>query len=346
MKLVQKGDIVQFTSPVTLTEGDRVTLVTDVLMATDGTGKLEKLLYAVSVPPVHGQIENINYPSVPISSFRQLDVAAQKVCYVHDNSHETTAMLASSVVTTLVLGAIFQRQVQAIVKWHHTHNHKYCTHRGKFTKGRQTLAKIRQRDVISVVCGFTNRLALLRQAKFRSDERALLCKFFKMRILLNVTCSARLAFASSDQDTARNLKATDSDSKDEDLKGVDLWGLHLLREINQRAIHYIINPSAEVNSDSFEFKIFDPAGNEILSETYPHYHTCENFGTFGVKFIQNGSSKGVSTKHWNIHVKNDGLEENHEFLKIILKAPKNAVHGKIYEATIEIIHLRGVNFHI
>ncbi|XP_064372341.1 FRAS1-related extracellular matrix protein 1-like isoform X2 [Dromaius novaehollandiae] len=85
-----KGDIVLLAKPVTLTEGDRVTLTTDVLMATDGTSKPEKLLYAVSVPPVHGQIEYINYPGVPISSYSQLDVVAQKVCDVHDNSHEAS----------------------------------------------------------------------------------------------------------------------------------------------------------------------------------------------------------------------------------------------------------------
>ncbi|NWT43253.1 FREM1 protein, partial [Stercorarius parasiticus] len=81
------GDIVLLAKPVTLTEGDRVTLTTDVPVATDGTSKPEKLLYAVSLPPVHGQIEHINYPGVPISSYRQLDVVAQKVSDVHDNSH-------------------------------------------------------------------------------------------------------------------------------------------------------------------------------------------------------------------------------------------------------------------
>ncbi|GAB0193232.1 FRAS1-related extracellular matrix protein 1-like [Grus japonensis] len=86
-KMQPKSDIVLLAKPVTLTEGDRVTLTTDVPVATDGTSKPEKLLYAVSLPPVHGQIEHINYPGVPISSYRQLDVVAQKVSYVHDNSH-------------------------------------------------------------------------------------------------------------------------------------------------------------------------------------------------------------------------------------------------------------------
>ncbi|NXU47718.1 FREM1 protein, partial [Turnix velox] len=81
------GDIVLLAKPVTLTEGDRVTLTTDVPVATDGTSKPEKLLYAVSLPPVHGQIEHINYPGVPIPSYCWLDVVAQVVSDVHDNSH-------------------------------------------------------------------------------------------------------------------------------------------------------------------------------------------------------------------------------------------------------------------
>ncbi|XP_060629597.2 FRAS1-related extracellular matrix protein 1-like isoform X2 [Anolis sagrei] len=99
IKSMEKGDIVLFTRPVTLTEGDRVTLTTDVLMATDGTGKPEKLLYAISVPPVHGQIEYINYPGVPIPRYSQLDVVAQKVCYIHDNSHEASKDLFSFTIT-------------------------------------------------------------------------------------------------------------------------------------------------------------------------------------------------------------------------------------------------------
>lgn len=65
-----------------------MTLTTDVPVATDGTSKPEKLLYAVSVPPVHGQIEHINYPGVPISRYSQLGGVAQKVPSIHDNSHE------------------------------------------------------------------------------------------------------------------------------------------------------------------------------------------------------------------------------------------------------------------
>ncbi|XP_075471577.1 FRAS1-related extracellular matrix protein 1-like [Ascaphus truei] len=203
------------------------------------------------------------------------------------------------------------------------------------------------------------------------------------------------------QITANHLKASDPDSQDEDLiymvlrppyfghlenakTGGYVGSTFTQRDVNQRAIRYIINPAFEVNSDSFEFKLSDPAGNAILPEILelkwsiielaePYYRTCEHIGTLAVKVIRTGSSKdpafvgikvqevsarvgldfthstaslvqfdpGVSTKLWNIYIKNDGLEENHEVLKILLKTPKNAVLGKNSEAAIEIMDPRG-----
>ena len=102
------GDIILLTKPVTLTEGDRVTLTTDVLMATDGTGKPEKLLYAVSVPPVPGQIESINYPGCPIPcTASQMDWPRRfAVCMtigkgpVRKQSGERVPFLHSSILLT------------------------------------------------------------------------------------------------------------------------------------------------------------------------------------------------------------------------------------------------------
>eukprot|EP00079_Xenopus_tropicalis_P015862 XP_004914006.1 PREDICTED: FRAS1-related extracellular matrix protein 1 [Xenopus tropicalis] len=465
VKNLEKGDIVLFTRPVTLTEGDRVTLVTDVLMATDGTGKPEKLLYAVSVPPVHGQIEYINYPGVPISSFSQLDVAAQKVCYVHDNSHETSKDLFSFTVsngltakdgslelviiqTDRIPPSIVNNKAVSIPeggivvisssnlqlidpdssmdKLTYTVT-EYPHHGQLYLKGHPLQqSHFSQTDInnmhlsyrhyggaaeldrFSFVATDNTNQGFLVDGQMRRDSVAFIIQIEHLDKLppkLLIKEIPSLVENSKDGRamiyiTARNLKATDSDSKDEDLKFVILrspYFGHLenantggfvgttftQREINQRAIRYIINPSVEVNSDSFEFKISDPAGNEFFSEIFdlkwsiiqlsqPHYRTCENVGTFSVKLIRTGSSKdpafvgikvnevsaragldfthssanlvqfdpGVSTKHWNIHIKNDGLEENHEVLKIILKTPRNAVLGKIHEATIEIIDLR------
>lgn len=50
---------------------------------------------------------------------------------------------------------------------------------------------------------------------------------------------------------------------------------------------------------------------------------------------------GVSVKTWNIHLIDDGLEENHEIFTVTLKNPKNAVLGQRTSATVEIIDPRG-----
>lgn len=71
---------------MTLTEGERVVLTTDVLLAADGMDQAEELLYVVSVAPEHGQLHAAQNPGVPLHTFSQLDVAALRVCYTHDNS--------------------------------------------------------------------------------------------------------------------------------------------------------------------------------------------------------------------------------------------------------------------
>lgn len=71
--------------PAKVSRGDRVTLTTDVLLATDGSGKPEELLYVVTGPPSHGHLEYVAHPGAAISAFSQLDVAANQVAYAHDN---------------------------------------------------------------------------------------------------------------------------------------------------------------------------------------------------------------------------------------------------------------------
>lgn len=68
-------------------EGQRVVLNTDILLASDSSGRPEELVYTVSVPPRHGLVHAVQQPGVPLSTFTQLDVAAHRVCYTHDNSH-------------------------------------------------------------------------------------------------------------------------------------------------------------------------------------------------------------------------------------------------------------------
>ncbi|XP_075065902.1 FRAS1-related extracellular matrix protein 1 isoform X2 [Mixophyes fleayi] len=88
---MEKGDIAVFLKTLHVSRGDRVILSTNVLLASDGTDKPEDLLYLLSSPPQYGQIEYVNHPGIPITSFSQMDVAAQTVCYVHNGKAAAAA---------------------------------------------------------------------------------------------------------------------------------------------------------------------------------------------------------------------------------------------------------------
>ncbi|XP_061108114.1 FRAS1-related extracellular matrix protein 1a isoform X1 [Conger conger] len=85
VKDMEKGEIAVFVKPVKASRGERLVLTTDALLAVDRTDKPEELLYTITAPPSHGHIEYIKHPGVPINTFSQMDVAANLVCYVHDN---------------------------------------------------------------------------------------------------------------------------------------------------------------------------------------------------------------------------------------------------------------------
>ncbi|NXG34434.1 FREM1 protein, partial [Dromaius novaehollandiae] len=84
IKDMEKGDIAVFIKPLRVPKGDRGYITTDALLALDGTDKPEELLYVITSPPQYGQIEYVSYPGIPITSFSQMDVAGQIVCYVHN----------------------------------------------------------------------------------------------------------------------------------------------------------------------------------------------------------------------------------------------------------------------
>nr|XP_008101362.1 PREDICTED: FRAS1-related extracellular matrix protein 1 isoform X1 [Anolis carolinensis] len=90
IKEVGKGNIAVSMRPLTVLKGDRGLLMTDVLLAVDGTEKPEELLYVITAPPQYGQIEYVSYPGVAITSFSQMDVAGQAVCYVHKSKEASS----------------------------------------------------------------------------------------------------------------------------------------------------------------------------------------------------------------------------------------------------------------
>ncbi|TRZ17332.1 hypothetical protein HGM15179_009781 [Zosterops borbonicus] len=83
IKDLEKGDIAVFMKLLRVPKGNRSYITTNVLLALDGTDKPEELLYVITSPPQYGQIEYVSYPGIPITSFSQMDVARQIVCYVH-----------------------------------------------------------------------------------------------------------------------------------------------------------------------------------------------------------------------------------------------------------------------
>ncbi|XP_019410285.1 PREDICTED: FRAS1-related extracellular matrix protein 1 [Crocodylus porosus] len=85
IKDIEKGDIAVFIRPLTVSKGDRSYITTDALLAIDGTDKPEELLYVITSPPQYGQIEYVRFPEIPITSFSQMDIAGQAVCYVHSS---------------------------------------------------------------------------------------------------------------------------------------------------------------------------------------------------------------------------------------------------------------------
>ena len=73
---------------VTLKEKDRTVLNTNLLSATDLNSPDEKLLFTVTKLPLKGHLENSDQPGIPITRFTQLDLAANKIVYLHTNDDE------------------------------------------------------------------------------------------------------------------------------------------------------------------------------------------------------------------------------------------------------------------
>ncbi|XP_053512286.1 FRAS1-related extracellular matrix protein 1 isoform X6 [Artibeus jamaicensis] len=78
-----KGDIVILAKPLVVPKGGRGFLTTTTLLAVDGTDKPEELLFVITSPPQYGQVEYAHHPGVPVTSFSQMDLAGQTVCYAH-----------------------------------------------------------------------------------------------------------------------------------------------------------------------------------------------------------------------------------------------------------------------
>ncbi|GAB6022620.1 hypothetical protein CHUAL_006715 [Chamberlinius hualienensis] len=73
---------------VELEEGGRVTLTTDILSTSDIDSDDRLLSFTVTRTPTHGHLETTDHKDEPIVKFSQLDLAGNKIIYIHTSDDE------------------------------------------------------------------------------------------------------------------------------------------------------------------------------------------------------------------------------------------------------------------
>ncbi|XP_073331288.1 FRAS1-related extracellular matrix protein 1a [Pagrus major] len=383
VKDLEKGNIAVFVKPVNVSRGDRVVLTTDVLLATDHTDKPEELLYVITNPPPHGHIEYIKHPGLAISTFSQMDIAANVVAYVHDNRASTPTETFQFVVSNgktsrngsfeitvemvdRVLPSLSSNKGLSVPQGSSMILGPDCLamsdpdtppsaltfvllqppQYGRLLLGGATLtagSNFTQRNIQELEVTYKHDAGPSQIDRFAftasdSTSQGFLMDgrlhtapvFFTIQIkpldkyppevvkLLPLWKAELLGdgrygiFLSS-----RELKAQDSDSREEELifcivrqpyfgylenmtTGAFVPQRFLQMELNKRTVVYIINPDRESLSDSLEFTVSDPLGNtgpsHILEFSWssvelsqPEYSVCEEQGTVSLNIIRRGN---------------------------------------------------------
>ncbi|XP_048451321.1 FRAS1-related extracellular matrix protein 1a isoform X2 [Rhincodon typus] len=378
---VEKGEIAILLKPLTVFKGERGTLTTAVLLASDGSNKPEELLYVITVPPNYGQVEYITYPGVAITSFSQMDVAAQIVAYTHKRkaaaTRDSLRFIISNGLSTrngsleiiikkidripptlmsnkgirLVEGSMVSippdvlqlsdpdtppQNLTYIIAQQPQHGQLHL--KGTVLKQHNfSQLDVDNMDVAYkhaggdlqidsftfVVTDMTNH-GFLVNGKLQTEPSTFTIqvdhedKAFPRIVYLQ--CPSKVEVFKNQKYgiyiSSRHLKASDRDSKDEELiyhilrapnigylenvtAGGFIWNKFTQKDLNSRNIIYIINASSAVMSDSLEFQVSDSSGNSALPQILDlkwsrvemiesEYRVCEDVGLFSVKALRTG----------------------------------------------------------
>ncbi|XP_035863594.1 FRAS1-related extracellular matrix protein 1b [Sander lucioperca] len=382
---VQKGDLLLRTEAVRLAEGRRVVLNTDVLLAWDASGRPEELLYTVSVPPQHGLVHAVQQPGVPLTAFTQLDVAAHRVCYTHDNSrhaetdsfsfvvtngdssrsgvlrfsiehgdripptlHHNTGLRLQDGATATVTAAQLQLTDPDTAPANLSFVVTQPPRHGRLLLGGVPLAPplaFTQTDVDEINLAYRhdpaspadidrfyflptdgNNRGYLEFGQLRDEPAVFNIQVDRVDRTPPSLTTRRSPSTVVDLGagrygiliTSKHLQASDPDSPVEQLEfsisrppnfgylenaltGAYIKGRFTQRDVDQRAVVFVLPADMEVTADSFQFRLTDPAGNTMLPEilelswsrvelSATCYRTCETAGTLQIQIQRSGKS--------------------------------------------------------
>ncbi|KAF1385246.1 hypothetical protein PFLUV_G00105740 [Perca fluviatilis] len=400
------GDLLLRTETVRLAEGRRVVLTTDVLLAWDASGRPEELLYAVSVPPRHGLVHAVQRPGVPLSAFTQLDVAAHRVCYTHDNSRHAETDAFSFVVTngdssrSGVLRFAIEHGDRIPPTLHHNAGLRLQDGATKTVTvaelqltdpdtaaanlsfvvtqpprhGRLLLAGVplapplafTQTDVDEMKLAYRhdpaspadidrfyflptdgNNRGYLEFGQLRDEPAVFNIQVDRVDRTPPSLTTKRSPSTVVDLGagrygiliTSKHLQASDPDSPAEQLEfsisrppnfgylenaltGAYIKGRFTQRDVDQRAVVFVLPADVEVTADSFQFRLTDPAGNAMLPEilelswsrvelSATCYRTCETAGTLQIQIQRSG--KSVDPAYVAIQVEEGSAKPGRDF---------------------------------
>ncbi|XP_013409601.1 FRAS1-related extracellular matrix protein 1 isoform X2 [Lingula anatina] len=99
VKNSRKDNLALLNRGINLEEGQQVIITTANLSASDESLRPNEILFTITDPPTQGYLQLISQPGLTIDTFTQLDLASQKVAYVHTTKDDMTEDLFSFTVS-------------------------------------------------------------------------------------------------------------------------------------------------------------------------------------------------------------------------------------------------------